>query len=250
MLNRDEVFSIAIQLDCLDLLSFCQVNKYINKCLGEIWIYKLKQDFPGFKIFNKSFKNTYKLLYSLSKLKNIFNLHENIYDIYERKKLYLSDFNLEIPKEISVLINLRELDLSSNDLEIFPKEIYHLTNLEELDLGNNLLTEISEGISRLLKLKVLNLSENQLTEVSKELGEIKNLEKLYLTNNFLSNLPKELGHLKNLQEIGLSRNLLKEIPYELINLPQLHSIYLNQNPQLRIPVEFLQKEELIIYHYV
>ena len=73
-LNKDELFTLALRLDLPDLLNFCSVNKYIDKSIckrDDIWIYKLRKDFPDYKNLKveKSFKDLYKILYSLSQVK-------------------------------------------------------------------------------------------------------------------------------------------------------------------------------------
>ena len=134
-LNKDELFTLAMQLDLQSLLSFCLCSKYIQKNLylrDEIWIYKLKKDFPDYKKLKveKSFKEIYKILFSLTKLKNKIKIKGNIYDLYNFKILHLSDKSLiEIPKEICYLTNLKTLYLHNKSTAI-PKEIYNLPNLK------------------------------------------------------------------------------------------------------------------------
>ena len=108
-LNKDELFTLALHLDLPSLLSFCSSNKYVHTSVckrDDIWIYKLKKDFPDYKNLKieKSFKDLYQLLYSLLQLKNKLKRTETIYELYELKKLSLSNNKLtEIPKEIGAL---------------------------------------------------------------------------------------------------------------------------------------------------
>ncbi len=129
-LNKDELFTLALHLDLPSLLSFCSSNKnvYKNLCLrNEIWIYKLKKDFPQFKnlnVINKTFKEIYQLLYNLNILKNKWEIVVNIYQLYDLRELNLDRSNLkEIPKELGNLINLRILNLEYNQIKNVPKEI-------------------------------------------------------------------------------------------------------------------------------
>ncbi len=127
-LNKDELFALALHLDLPSLVNFCSSNKFIEKnlCLkDEIWIYKLRKDFPDFqKINGKSFRDLYKLLYSLTNLKEKLERRENIYELYNLQELYLDNKRLtEIPKEIGDLINLRELDLHNNYLNKYLKRL-------------------------------------------------------------------------------------------------------------------------------
>ena len=77
---------------------------------NEIWIYKLNKDFLDFKTLevDKTPKDLYELLFSLTKLKNVLKMTQNIYDLYNLQKLDLSENELtEIPKEIGNLLNLQ-----------------------------------------------------------------------------------------------------------------------------------------------
>ena len=71
----------------------------------DIWIYKLKKDFPDFKKLklDKSFKDLYQVLYSLLQLKNKLKRKESIYGLYELNQLDLSYNQLtSIPKEMGL----------------------------------------------------------------------------------------------------------------------------------------------------
>ena len=46
-LNKDVIFILSERLDLIDLLNFCQCNKYIYY-REEIWDYKLKMEFFRF----------------------------------------------------------------------------------------------------------------------------------------------------------------------------------------------------------
>lgn len=75
ILDKDVLFLIAVKMDILALLNFCQICKFVN---GEIhtndnfWNSKLKEDF---KIIytGKESKNAYKLLYIINKSTDFLN---------------------------------------------------------------------------------------------------------------------------------------------------------------------------------
>ena len=135
-LNKDELFTLALHLDLPSLLSFCSSNKNIerNVCQrDDIWIYKLKKDFPDYKNLKveKSFKDLYKILYSLSQLKTKLKRRESIYELSNLEALSLDNNKLtQIPKEIEALSNLQVLNLSNNKLTSIPKEITENKNLK------------------------------------------------------------------------------------------------------------------------
>ncbi len=218
-LNKDELFTLSIHLDLSSLFNFSLSNKYIYKNVSrdQIWIYRLNTDFPDFKKLevDKSFREIYRILYSLIKVKREFIRKENIYELYNLKG-FSSPLNqlTKISKEIDCLINLETLYLSNNQLTKVPKEIGNLTNL-----------------------KILSLSNNRLIEIPKEIGNLTNLEILYLSYNYLTEIPKEIGNLANLERLNLSYNRLTEIPKEIDNLMNLKTLELYGNRSIKIPKE-------------
>src|SRR5579883_1896657 len=146
--TRDILFQIGIELDLPDLLRLCQSNKQINDRLCKqdaIWNYKLKKDFNEyldfqsypmfFEIYGRNKREYYTLLYKLNRIKTIWKLKDNLYELYYLPKLYLGNKSIDnIPKEIGQLHNLQDLYLSRNKIREIPKEIGNLHNLQGLDL--------------------------------------------------------------------------------------------------------------------
>ena len=209
ILNKDEFFSLSTYLNLRDLLNFCRTNKYIRDILyrDSVWNYRLKKEFPEYNLnIQESKKDVYKLLYSITILKNKLRLKQTIYELYNLKELHLSSQHEQIPKQIGVLINLKRLYLTNNRLTQLPKELGNLKNLELFNSTDNMLTKIPKELGNLINLKYLALSFNEIEEIPKELGNLTNLESLYLNDNKLKDLPKEFSKLKNLKEIYLARN--------------------------------------------
>ena len=71
-LNKDELFSIAIELNLPELLNFCSSSKRINNFIcrrNDVWNYKLKRDFNRYIDEIKGTpREKYTLLYSLKSL--------------------------------------------------------------------------------------------------------------------------------------------------------------------------------------
>jgi hypothetical protein len=164
---REEYYQIkfAIAADLPDLLRLCQSNKDINRKLCQqdaIWNRKLKRDFgeyldfqagyPDFKpIFEKSKKEYYTFLYRLNKIKTVWKLKDNLYELYYLPELNLDNRSIKIiPKEIGQLHNLQTLYLADNQIESIPKEIGQLHNLKVLTLSGNPI-EDKEEIKRWIK---------------------------------------------------------------------------------------------------
>src|SRR5579872_2386123 len=105
VLDQNILFQIGIELDLPDLLRLCQSNKEINRKLCQqdaIWNYKLKKDFgeyldfrdrsPKFKpIYQRNKREYYIFLYGLNKIKTVWNLKNNLYELYYSPGLYLNN---------------------------------------------------------------------------------------------------------------------------------------------------------------
>ncbi len=103
------------------------------------------------------------------------NDHGNIIGIYirELETVRISYF----PRQICSLKRLKELVLSSCDINKIPKEIGNLDSLEYLDLRDNNIEEIPQEIMKLKSLKHLNLKENNIRDLTPEIMRFfKNLE--------------------------------------------------------------------------
>ena len=70
-----------------------------------------------------------------------------------------------------------------------PKAVTDLTELEEIDLSDNYLEELPTSFYKLKNLKTLRLDENQLRELRQAIAELSNLPMLSASNNQLSVLP-------------------------------------------------------------
>jgi Leucine-rich repeat (LRR) protein len=142
-----------------------------------------------------------------------------------------------LPANIGLLVNLKHLCLSYNQLTTFPKQILELKNLDHLDLTENEFTNLPAAISELKKLRKLYLGYNKFAILPKEIGELKNLLSLFLYNNQLTTLPAEIGGLKELKDFDLSTNQLTTLPKEIGELEQLETLNLSDNPLTDLPNE-------------
>ena len=201
ILDRDELFQIALELDLPSLFAFCSTNRK-NKTVcerDEFWRAKLRKDFPGYNIAGKP-RESYSLLYSLNILKNKLDLRGNLVDIYKMTNLILPGIP-ELPKEIGKLVKLESLQINLSGLKEIPKEIGNLTKLTSLDLSYNDLTTLPKEIGNLKNLYNLNLHHNKLTSLPKEIANLTGLGVLNVSNNNLTSLPKEMENMSNLPYI-------------------------------------------------
>jgi Leucine-rich repeat (LRR) protein len=122
-------------------------------------------------------------------------------------------------------INLRELDLSSNQLKSLPDSIGDLINLEKLDLSSNQLECLPDSFGNLINLQILALSYNQLKSLPDSIGNLINLRKLGLSHNQLESLPDSIGNLINLKGLWLQKNKLKSLPTSILKIKEVLCIH-------------------------
>jgi Leucine-rich repeat (LRR) protein len=143
------------KLETLHLCCFCRkVPKEISQLKN---IKKLSIEFGGIKGLLpkqiKYFKHLEILELGITFLEKI---HTNLYTLKKLKRLSLAgnDFK-DIPKGISRLKNLEELDLSLYSGEL-PKDIVQLKKLRKLEIGNikNISKEQEKWINKLEKKKI------------------------------------------------------------------------------------------------
>ncbi|KAJ8247274.1 hypothetical protein GJAV_G00244430 [Gymnothorax javanicus] len=150
---------------------------------------------------------------------------------------------------ISALCNLRELNLSANDLSEFPQELQELQSLEKLYLSQNGITKIPEGVfSQLEKLQFLKMSTNRLKELPLDIGQCKSLRYLNLSNNCLQEV-RVLGALCGLKELYLKNNKLTELPAQLFTSSDLTMFKAGGNPLRKPPEEVCAGGVKGIQHY-
>jgi internalin A len=146
---------------------------------------------------------------------------------------------VELPRELNQLSQLKILDISGNDLAKLPDSLAQLARLESLDLSNNRFTSVPEWLSRLTNLKYLNLSGNQVALLPESIGALTKLEHLALSDCQLISLPDGLGQLVHLRTLDLAGNRLIKLPQSLQSLVALEELYLHGNEALGLPFELL-----------
>lgn len=210
-IKKDEIFSLAINLDLWDLLNLCQTSKRINSLLcekDEIWNYKLETEFKREKdqFLDLKFepKHLYKIIYQLYGVQDsMTNYHQlpTLRQLYDTAVFRLNnDKNIkQLPRSIEILKNLKYLYINDNSLKTLPKEIGNLIGLVEIDASRNLIEYVPKEIGNLLNLEKLFLQSNQLINIPEELNNLTNLKILHLSDNNISGLP----HLENLKKLEI-----------------------------------------------
>ncbi|XP_021916222.1 leucine-rich repeat-containing protein 58 isoform X2 [Zootermopsis nevadensis] len=134
------------------------------------------------------------------------------------------------PKSIGSFVNLKELNVSGNNITSFPEQILEVTSLKYLYLGGNHLREISKDIWKLHGLQILYIGGNKLVHVPDSVGKLKQLQALNLSDNILESLPATIANLKNLKSLLLHKNKLRTLPPEIVALKCLTELSLRDNP--------------------
>lgn len=137
-----------------------------------------------------------------------------------------------LPIWLKELGNLRELNLSKNQLMQLPEALSQITQLQLLNIANNQLKTVPEALLNLARLKELNISNNQLDEIPEWIEQLSQLRVFKLYNNQIKDLPESLGKLKELTEIILGDatggNPLGKVPVCIRKLNSLEVLWLDQ----------------------
>jgi len=141
---------------------------------------------------------------------------------------------------ISILKNLRRLELRGNRIGKFPIEVFSLSSLNYLDLSHNILKNIPDEINTLKSIECLDLGYNLLTELPISLGDLPNLKNLDLQHNRLSLLTDSIGRLKSLEGLNLHGNLFNKFPGSIEGLSSLQTLNLGLNNFKSVP-EWINK---------
>ncbi|TYH39995.1 hypothetical protein ES332_D12G216100v1 [Gossypium tomentosum] len=147
---------------------------------------------------------------------------------------------VEIPMEISELVNMQRLILASNHIEQLPSTMGNLQSLKAMILDGNRITSLPDELDELVKLEKLSISGNMLMSLPNTIGSLRNLALLNVSNNKLKYLPESIGICSSLEELQANDNLIEELPASVCNLVQLKSLSLNNNKVNQIPPNILK----------
>lgn len=131
------------------------------------------------------------------------------------------------------ILNLSNCNIAILD-ELTPLNPTKFSNIKELNLSDN---NLSDNISIVLTLKTLvylNLNNNQIDKID-GLNELQNLEKVQLDGNKIESISSlNLFGLQYLKYLSLNNNRIVNID-GLINLPNLQTLDLSSNKIRKIP---------------
>lgn len=197
------------------------VRRTINKPKGHIF----KKDLENIKKIQANFGNPLATLngnitYKITDLDGIqYFKHLEI--------IYLSGHNISDISPLSVLSNLKYLDISLNRQLTDISPLSKLSNLEYLDISSiKELNDIS-ALSKLNKLEYLDAIDNKIKDVS-PLATLSNIKTLRLSINEIEDI-SSLNKLSSLTNLQLGSNKIKNVS-PLRNMTNLKVLQLEKNP--------------------
>jgi len=128
---------------------------------------------------------------------------------FRLKELKVNGINLKkFDSRILKLLWLVVLDLSGNSLTTWPKSFSGLVDLRELNLSNNQLSKVPVSFFQTVSenLRLLDLSNNQLSMIPYVISRLARIATLKLSNNQLKRLPSTISSLTNLKILELVGN--------------------------------------------
>ncbi|XVE62770.1 hypothetical protein DITRI_Ditri06bG0146300 [Diplodiscus trichospermus] len=145
-----------------------------------------------------------------------------------------------VPKCLESLCNIREMDLSDNEIDHEVSEIIgslskcSLNRLETLNLASNkLFGHLTDQLGQFKNLAYLQLSKNSISgPIPFSVGKLSLLKILDVSNNKLNaTVPQSLGQLVNLEYLGISNNMLEGYISEMhfSNLTRLRVLRASNN---------------------
>jgi len=176
---------------------------------------------------------------------NLTQINDFILELPELVSLNVKNNELDdrsLPKDLSGLTKLKEINLSGNHLTRVPPQLYSLPSLKYLYLGDNRIRHVPPGIEALQGLQMLQLGGNQLETVPEALGELTSLQSLVLCHNALRKLPRAISRLAKLRSLQLHGNKLCCLPVEIVCISSLNELSLRDNPLVNRFVASCAKE--------
>ncbi|WP_299763473.1 hypothetical protein [uncultured Dokdonia sp.] len=157
----------------------------------------------------------------------------------------------ELPKEIQLFKNLKQLSLAYNPSLPLEKTITTIEEipLEFLNLKGNQITQLPETITHLESIKDLNLSYNELhdTQSYTYLSKMPSLYSLWLDHNKLKTLPETFGKIAQIRYVYIDHNELTTLP-NLSGLKNTWVVHAGHNRFTSLPEELMEMPGLFLIH--
>ena len=169
---------ILLPLDIDSLIKMLQINTYYHHFIQTSnhvteWFWNEYFEYHEYLPEETNLKRALQLRHLHRWYSKEFNYDDNYREFIKFEILSLYDCCINvIPKSLSLLKNVKILNLCKNRIRKIPESFSHLTNLQELYLNQNKITDIPESLSCLTNLEVLNLYDNQICEIPESLRHL------------------------------------------------------------------------------
>eukprot|EP01125_Pyxidicula_operculata_P005820 TRINITY_DN2031_c0_g2_i2.p1 TRINITY_DN2031_c0_g2~~TRINITY_DN2031_c0_g2_i2.p1 ORF type:complete len:1590 (+),score=416.14 TRINITY_DN2031_c0_g2_i2:99-4868(+) len=142
-------------------------------------------------------------------------LHLAFAQLRALEELYLSHNELEsLPHNFEEICLLEILDLSENKLKKIP-DLSNLILLETLNLSSNQIQDIDFGIKSLVRLVTFSISKNHITDLPETMEKLVKLQNLYVSHNQIKRVPKEILEIPCLSTVECDENPLTDPPLKV-----------------------------------
>lgn len=157
---------------------------------------------------------------------------KTVTSIVERKKGII-----RFRSGIKRIVNLRELDVSNNQISLIPDEIMNLKQLQKMCLDSNNLSQINESLKYVATLEELSISNNSIYSIPDIFKWFNKLKYVDLSSNYINEISVSLLEMKELKELNLSNNLISKLDFPTLNIDKLkmEKIDLSNNGLLEVP---------------
>ena len=165
------------------------------------------------------------------------------------QRLYLEGNQIKhIPKWLTSLDSLEEINLNFNRLNLKKRDIRRLSKVEDVLLAGNGIKKLPDNVG-ILRCESLNLSKNQLSSLPKSFAELKQARYLIFYDNAFESIPEELAGFKDLKHQDFYKNKIKEIPDFIGDMDNLQQLFLSFNKIEKIP-DTLRNLKRLKYFYI
>jgi len=157
------------------------------------------------------------------KFRDVLYMCNDKYSLLDVTDVDLSSNSLqEVPLELNEWYSLNRLVLAKNSIKTMPNFFANFCLLHTLDLSNNLLNNLPSFLSALTSVVVLRFQNNKITHLAPQIGKLGKCEELDVSGNQIEHIPDEIGTMKSLYKLDLSRNNIEVLPEVISNLPLVH----------------------------
>ncbi|NBB19319.1 hypothetical protein GVN20_08140 [Runella sp. CRIBMP] len=152
---------------------------------------------------------------------------------------------MTVPDVIYRFTNMKELNLSFNELKNVSIDISRLPKLQQIWLNNNQLTDSNLQLTKNKTLRILNIQGNQFTNIPAAVKNCRRLKSLWMGYNNLTTLnQRSFTKMRRLQDINLYSCGLKFIPKGIVKLRRLEVIDLYYNQLSTLPSSLSRMRKL------